>query len=76
MNDDDLYGLLRAEIEHLETEVEHLEGLRTVAARERHALLDRLAHYRQALVRIADSESGHWGRIAFAALHPERDNQP
>jgi len=73
VNGDDLYGLLRAEIEHLETEVEHLEGLRTVAARERHALLDRLAHYRHALARIADAESGHWGHIARAALDGEQD---
>ena len=28
--------------------------------------------YRDALARIANAESGPWGQIAHAALHPER----
>ena len=51
-----------------EIRIAHLEGLLNAAALERHALLDRLAHYRAALTRIADSESGHWGWIAHDAL--------
>jgi Zn ribbon nucleic-acid-binding protein len=33
---------------------------------------DELELYRKALVRIADSESGHWGRIAHEALREGR----
>ena len=51
-----------------EIRIAHLEGLLNAAALERHALLDRLARYRAALARIADAESGHWGRIAHDAL--------
>jgi hypothetical protein len=52
----------------LNAKIKHLEGLLTAAAQERHALLVRLGRYRTALARIADSESGHWGRIAHDAL--------
>ena len=52
----------------IDAKVAHLEGLLQAAAQERHALLVRLGRYRTALARIADAESGHWGRIAHDAL--------
>jgi len=57
----------------LEAKLEHLEGLLNAAAHERHALLDTCARYRAALVRISDSESGHWGVIAHNALRGKDD---
>jgi len=57
----------------LEVRIAHLEGLLNAAALERHALLDRLGRYRAALARIADAESGHWGRIASAAIRNDND---
>jgi len=57
----------------LEARIEHLEGLLNAAAHERAGLLIDMERYRRALVRIADSESGIWGRIAHVALHPERE---
>jgi hypothetical protein len=60
----------------LEAKIEHLEGLLNAAAHERHALLDRLGRYRTALARIADSESGHWGRIAHDALRNNDGETP
>jgi len=59
---------LEAEVEYLRGRVEHAEGLVRANAHERHHLLVRLARYRAALARIADAESGHWGRIAHDAL--------
>ena len=56
-----------------EVRIAHLEGLLNAAALERHALLDRRARYRAALVRIADSESGHWGWIAHEALRADHE---
>jgi len=52
----------------LDAKIAHLEGLLQAAAHERHHLLVRLGRYRTALARIADSESGIWGRIAHDAL--------
>jgi hypothetical protein len=54
-------------VEHLESGSEHCTcGLVPYVPR---ADVERL---RTALRRIADAESGHWGRIAHGALHPER----
>ena len=60
-------------IADLQVRIAHLEGLLNAAALERHALLEQMGRYRQALVRIADSESGHWGWIAHEALRADHE---
>ena len=52
-------------------EADHLLS-RLTARQAVELLLSERDRYRDALRQIADAESGHWGQIARAALHPER----